>query len=169
MAVAKDKGKSKGRGELDAAACAAMRLDNQLCFALYTASRFMTQAYQPLLGPLDLTYPQYMALLVLWEKDDITVSDLGERLLLDSGTLSPLLKKLEAKGWLRRERSAEDERSVRLRLTAAGRDLQKRAAGVPYELGCRSALDVPRIAKLRRELVELTGTLRAAVSAPPAA
>lgn len=163
--MAKDAGKGKGRtgtGGLDAAACEALRLDNQLCFALYTASRFMTQAYQPLLGPLDLTYPQYMALLVLWEKDDVTVSGLGDRLLLDSGTLSPLLKKLEAKGLLKRERSAADERSVRLRLTPAGRELQRKVAGVPTEMGCRLGLEGGRIAKLRRELEDLTATLRAA-------
>lgn len=155
--------KARGTG-LDAAACEALRLENQLCFALYTASRYMTQTYQPFLGPLDLTYPQYVALLALWEKDDITVSELGRRLLLDSGTLSPLLKKLEAKGWLRRERSSEDERNVRLGLTAAGRELQGRAAGIPYGMACKSGLEMGRIAKLRQELEDLTASLRTADS-----
>jgi DNA-binding MarR family transcriptional regulator len=151
---------------LDAKACEALRLENQVCFALYSASRFMTQAYQPLLGPLDLTYPQYLALLVLWEEDDLGVSELGRRLMLDSGTLSPLLKKLEAKGWLRRERSVDDERSVRLRLTPAGRELQRRAADVPATMVCRSGWEIARIVKLRRELEELTAALRAATSDP---
>jgi DNA-binding MarR family transcriptional regulator len=144
------------------AVCEALLLDNQICFALYTASRLMTQAYQPLLAPLDLTYPQYVALLVLWEKDGITVSELGRRLSLDSGTLSPLLKKLEAKGVLQRERNAADERSVHLSLTAAGRELKRKAMKVPEAMACIPGLQGTKLAKLKRELEELTAVLRAA-------
>ena len=106
-------------------------LDNQICFALWLASKTLTQAYQPLLKPLAVTYPQYLVLLVLWEGDGLTVKTLGERLHLDSGTLSPLLKKLEAKGIVRRERTEEDERSVHIVLTAKGRTLKKKAAMIP--------------------------------------
>ncbi len=111
----------------------ALRLDNQLCFALYSASLAMTKLYKPLLDELGLTYPQYLALLVLWEQDGPTVSELGERLYLDSGTLTPLLKRMEAAGLLSRLRDATDERRVLIRLTAAGRKLKARAARLP---GC---------------------------------
>jgi MarR family transcriptional regulator, organic hydroperoxide resistance regulator len=108
-------------------------LDNQLCFALYSTSLAMTKLYKPLLEALGLTYPQYLAMLVLWEADGITVSALGERLYLDSGTLTPLLKRLEAAGLIARIRSVDDERRVHVSLTAAGRQLKTRAAQVP---GC---------------------------------
>ncbi|MDG5977419.1 MarR family transcriptional regulator [Hydrogenophaga taeniospiralis CCUG 15921] len=111
----------------------ALRLDNQLCFALYSASLAMTKLYKPLLDELGLTYPQYLALLVLWEQDGVTVSELGERLYLDSGTLTPLLKRMEAAGLLSRLRDATDERRVLIRLTAAGRKLKTRAVRLP---GC---------------------------------
>jgi MarR family transcriptional regulator, organic hydroperoxide resistance regulator len=102
---------------------AALRLDRHLCFALYSASRAMTAAYRPILSELNITYPQYLVLLVLWEEGRITVGNLGERLQLDSGTLSPLLKRLAANGFVRRERSLADERSVEVTLTDAGRRL----------------------------------------------
>lgn len=108
-----------------------LQLDTQLCFALYAASRAMTQAYQPLLLPLGLTYPQYLAMLVLWETDGISVKQLGERLQLDSGTLTPLLKRLESSGLLQRQRSREDERSVCVHLTPAGQALETLAADIP--------------------------------------
>ena len=111
----------------------ALQLDHQLCFALYSASLAMTKLYKPLLNELGLTYPQYLALLVLWERDGLRVSELGERLFLDSGTLTPLLKRLEAAGLVRRERSREDERSVHIHLTADSHALKARAAAVP---GC---------------------------------
>ena len=111
----------------------ALRLDNQLCFALYSASLAMTKLYKPLLDELGLTYPQYLALLVLWEQDGLGVSELGERLFLDSGTLTPLLKRLEAAGLVSRLRDVQDERRVQVRLTAAGRSLKARAARIP---GC---------------------------------
>ncbi|OOG50523.1 MarR family transcriptional regulator [Polaromonas sp. C04] len=109
----------------------ALRLDNQLCFALYSTSLAMTKLYKPLLDGLGLTYPQYLAMLVLWEQDGLTVSELGERLYLDSGTLTPLLKRLEAAGLIARLRAVEDERRVHLTLTAAGRRLKARAAKIP--------------------------------------
>ena len=109
----------------------ALLLDNQLCFALYSTSLAMTKLYKPLLAALGLTYPQYLVMLVLWEQDDITVSALGERLFLDSGTLTPLLKRMEAVNLLSRIRSAQDERRVQIRLTAAGRKLKTQATKVP--------------------------------------
>ncbi len=112
---------------------AALLLDNQLCFALYSASLAMTKVYKPLLDALGITYPQYLVLLVLWERDGVTVSGLGERLSLDSGTLTPLLKRLEATGLISRLRDAADERRVRIQLTTAGRALKARARHIP---GC---------------------------------
>ena len=112
---------------------AALLLDNQLCFALYSASLAMTKLYKPLLATIGLTYPQYLALLVLWERDGATVSELGTRLSLDSGTLTPLLKRLEAAGLVSRLRDAADERRVRVQLTTEGRALKARARHVP---GC---------------------------------
>ncbi len=114
-------------------AAQALQLDHQLCFALYSASLAMTKLYKPLLAELGVTYPQYLALLVLWERDGLRVSELCERLFLDSGTLTPLLKRLEAAGLVRRQRSSADERSVHIHLTDDGRALKDRAAAVP---GC---------------------------------
>ncbi len=111
----------------------ALQLDHQLCFALYSASLAMTKLYKPLLDELGLTYPQYLALLALWEHDGLTVSELGQRLFLDSGTLTPLLKRMEAAGWLTRLRDTADERRVLIRLTMQGRDLKARAQRIP---GC---------------------------------
>ena len=108
-------------------------LDNQLCFALYSASLAMTKLYKPLLAGLGLTYPQYLVMLVLWESDGLMVSQLGERLSLDSGTLTPLLKRMEASGSIVRIRALDDERRVHITLTAAGRKLKTRAAAIP---GC---------------------------------
>ena len=115
----------------------AMKLENQLCFPLYAAARNVTGLYTPWLKPLGLTYTQYIVLLVLWEKDGISVTEIGERLKLDNGTLSPLLKKLEQAGYLSRQRSHEDERVVTIRLTEAGKDLQEKAKDVPLKVaGC---------------------------------
>ena len=120
---------------------AALRLDNQLCFALYSTSLAMTKVYKPLLGALGLTYPQYLVMLLLWEQDEVTVSALGERLYLDSGTLTPLLKRMQVSGLVVRNRSQEDERRVLISLTDAGRQLKVKAAQVP---GCVvSATHVP--------------------------
>lgn len=129
-----------------------LRLDDQLCFALYAASRRVVQAYQPLLAPLGLTYPQYLVMLVLWEEDGASVKRLGERLQLDSGTLTPLLKRMEAAGLLTRARDRADERVVRIRLTAEGRALEARAAGVPKALLCRTDVSPAALAALRDAL-----------------
>ena len=139
-----------------------LQLDNQLCFALYSTSLAMTKLYKPLLAELELTYPQYLAMLVLWECDGLMVSELGERLYLDSGTLTPLLKRLEAAGLVRRTRSAEDERSVLVTLTPSGCALRARAAGVPDHVARAAA--VPGAARgliaLRQSLTALRDNLR---------
>lgn len=132
-----------------------LALDQQLCFALYAASLAMTKTYKPLLAPLNLTYPQYLVMLVLWEGDGITVSQLGERLALDSGTLTPLLKRLEALALLRRVRDAQDERRVLLQLTDAGHALRARAAAVPKAIACASGCDLAQIGTLASQLQQL--------------
>ncbi len=114
----------------------ALLLDNQLCFAMYSASLAMTKAYKKLLGALDITYPQYLVMMVLWEKDQITVSELGNRLYLDSGTLTPLLKRMETMGLLNRARDAGDERRVVVSLSDAGRALREKAKAVPVRMSC---------------------------------
>jgi DNA-binding MarR family transcriptional regulator len=108
-----------------------LRLDNQLCFLFHRIGRELNAAYRPLLADLGLTYSQYLVMLVLWERDGLGVGELGDRLDLDSGTLSPLLRRLERAGLVRRERATSDERRVRIHLTGRGRDLQERAAGIP--------------------------------------
>ena len=114
-----------------------LALENQLCFPLYGASKEITRRYKPFLDPLGLTYTQYVAMMVLWEHDGITVGELGSKLYLDSATLTPLLKRLEAHGFVRRERSHEDERAVIVTLTDEGRALRERALEVPYCMaGC---------------------------------
>jgi MarR family transcriptional regulator, organic hydroperoxide resistance regulator len=133
---------------------AALLLDNQLCFALYSASLAMTKLYKPLLDELALTYPQYLVMLVLWEGDGLMVSALGERLSLDSGTLTPLLKRLESAGLVSRMRDAADERRVHIHLTAAGRRLKARAAKVPGCVLAASQCSIP-------ELLQLTEQVRA--------
>ena len=115
----------------------AMKLSNQLCFPLYAAARNVTGLYTPCLRPLGLTYTQYIVFLVLWEKDALTVGEIGERLILDNGTLSPLLKKMEQAGYVERRRSQEDERVVVITLTEAGRALQEKAKDIPAQVaGC---------------------------------
>ena len=119
----------------------AMKLANQLCFPLYAASRNVIGLYTPFLKPLGLTYTQYLVFLVLWERDGLTVTEIGERLMLDNGTLSPLLKKLEQAGYLERQRSREDERVVAISLTEAGKALQEKAKDVPAKVA--SCIDLP--------------------------
>lgn len=138
---------------------AALALDDHLCFALYSASRAMTAAYRPLLAELGLTYPQYLALLVLREEGRVSVGHLGERLQLDSGTLSPLLKRMEAGGIVRRERSADDERQVEVSLTAAGRRTAAKAECIPEKLFPATGLTVTQAAELREAIHTLTQTL----------
>jgi DNA-binding MarR family transcriptional regulator len=141
-----------------------LRLDAQLCFLLYAATRHVTQAYAPLLAPLGLTYPQYLVMLVLWEADGgpaVTVGQLGERLHLDSGTLTPLLKRLQAAGLVQRARSADDERVVELSLTAAGRRLRARAEGIPAAMFCRTGLTAASGQRLGEDLRRVLGAFSA--------
>jgi len=138
-----------------------LALDHQLCFALYSASLAMTKVYKPLLAPLGLTYPQYLVLLVLWEGDGVTVSQLGARLSLDSGTLTPLLKRLEQQGLLLRQRDSADERRVLLRLTADGLALKARAVTVPQTVACAAACPLDDIRQLTEQLSTLRGRLAA--------
>jgi len=132
-----------------------LKLDHQLCFALYSASLAMTKFYKPLLDPLDLTYPQYLVMLVLWETDGITVSQLGERLALDSGTLTPLLKRLEAAKLVGRARDTADERRVLLHLTRAGRALKTKARAVPESMACAAGCALGELAALTTRLKTL--------------
>ena len=140
-----------------------LALDNQLCFSLYSASLAMTKLYKPLLEPLGLTYPQYLVMLVLWETDDVMVSTIGERLHLDSGTLTPLLKRLEAAGLLQRERSAEDERRVHVNLTSQGRRLRERATSVPPHILSASGCSLGELRQLTQQLQSLRDTLQASL------
>lgn len=136
-------------------------LDNQLCFALYSASLAMTKLYKPLLDELGLTYPQYLVMLALWEREGLMVSELGERLSLDSGTLTPLLKRLEAAGFVSRVRDVQDERRVHVTLTAAGRRLKGKAQRIPPCIVAATQCSLPEIVRLTRELRELRGRLAA--------
>jgi DNA-binding MarR family transcriptional regulator len=134
-------------------------LSRQVCFALYAASRATTALYRPLLDELGLTYPQYLVLLLLWERDGRTVKELGDELRLDSGTLSPLLKRLEAAGLVTRRRSAGDERVVEVHLAPAGTALRRRARAVPARLMAASGLSMAELTALRDTLTALTGEL----------
>ncbi|WP_347506701.1 MarR family winged helix-turn-helix transcriptional regulator [Pseudomonas anguilliseptica] len=134
-----------------------LQLDNQLCFKLYAASRAVIRAYKPMLDQLGLTYPQYLAMLVLWEWQQQppalpTVKALGERLLLDSGTLTPLLKRLELQGLLQRKRSASDEREVHLALTPAGGALREQVLPLKSQLLCERGVDLDQVAVLRSQV-----------------
>jgi DNA-binding MarR family transcriptional regulator len=143
-----------------------LRLDQQLCFALYSSSLAMTKLYKPLLEPLGLTYPQYLAMLVLWERDGISVSALGQRLQLDSGTLTPLLKRLEAAELITRQRASDDERRVDIHLSKTGRALKKKAANIPPQLACASACSLEELSSLTKRLHELRSQLNDAVMSP---
>jgi len=137
----------------------ALRLDNQLCFALYSASLAMSKTYKPHLDALGLTYPQYLVMLVLWEQDGLTVSEVGERLYLDSGTLTPLLKRLETAGYLSRLRDVADERRVRVQLTAAGRRLKTRAAPIPACMLEAAQCSLSELGQLTRQVRALRDRL----------
>jgi len=139
----------------------AQLLDNQVCFALYSASLAMTKLYKPLLDALGLTYPQYLVLLVLWETDGPTVSTLGERLSLDSGTLTPLLKRMEAAGWLERRRSSADERRVHVWLSPAGQQLQHQAAHIPGCVLAQSGLSLGELVALNQQIKKLRSAMHA--------
>lgn len=136
-------------------------LDSQLCFSLYSASLAMTKLYKPLLDALNLTYPQYLVMLVLWERDGLGVSVLGERLSLDSGTLTPLLKRMETAGLLVRQRSSKDERRVQVRLSAACKRLQGRATHIPGCLVAESGLPPVDLIALNQQIKNLRAAMRA--------
>lgn len=142
---------------------AQLHLDNQLCFALHATSRAVVRTYGPLLATLGLTYPQYLVMLVLWERPDISASvgDLGDRLQLDSGTLTPLLKRLEKAGLVHRERDPHDERRVLIHLSDAGHDLRARAAAVPRTMGAKFGIDLAAAQRLKAELEQLLANLEA--------
>lgn len=138
----------------------ALRLDNQLCFPLYACSREVIRRYKPVLDEIDLTYTQYIAMLVLWERRSVTAKELGSRLYLDSGTLTPLLKKLEAKGLLTRRRSAQDERSLIVAITPEGEALRERAAHIPAEMGRCMPLEpseAETLLRLLRKIMDSAG------------
>lgn len=132
----------------------ALKLDNQICFALYVCSKEVIKKYKPLLDNLDLTYTGYITLLALWEEDNIPVNKLGERLYLNSGTLTPLLKKLESKGLITRKRG-EDERLVYIRLTDAGKQLKEKAILIPKQIFCSIDMDLDEAGHLLHQLRNL--------------
>jgi MarR family transcriptional regulator, organic hydroperoxide resistance regulator len=144
-----------------------LRLDNQLCFALYSASLAMTKLYQPLLAQLGLTYPQYLVMLALWESDDVAISDIGQRLGLDSGTLTPLLKRLEQQGLLSRTRDAQDERRVRVRLSVAGLALREQAADIPNCILKASACTLSEVQNLTVQVQALRNAVQTASQSSP--
>ncbi|WP_130810607.1 MarR family winged helix-turn-helix transcriptional regulator [Olsenella sp. Marseille-P4559] len=140
-----------------------LRLDNQLCFPLYACSKEVVRSYKPLLGPLGLTYTQYLCMMVLWEEHSVTVSRLGERLYLDSGTLTPVLKKLEDHGYVTRQRNADDARVLEVSLTPKGSQLRNRAAEVPLALACRLSLTKDEVTELKRLLAKVLENARGQV------
>jgi DNA-binding MarR family transcriptional regulator len=147
--------KTKAAGSDDS-----LQLDNQLCFALYSTSLLMTKVYKPLLQELGLTYPQYLTMLVLWERDGMTVGEISTRLLTDPGSLTPLLKRLEAEGMLSRTRSKDDERVVIVQLTEQGRALRGRACSVPEAILNASGLGAKDVQVLQTHLLELRKNLQ---------
>jgi MarR family transcriptional regulator, organic hydroperoxide resistance regulator len=138
-------------------------LGNQLCFAIYSTAHAFNRVYKPLLDKLGLTYPQYLVMLALWERDGVPVKNLGERLFLDSGTLTPLLKRLEAAELVKRTRSTEDERQVLIALTSQGQALREKAKAVPQAILAASACSVTELSAMKNELVTLRDRLNAAV------
>ena len=136
-----------------------LALDQQFCFALYSASHAMTKTYKPMLDRLGLTYPQYLVMLVLWEQDGILVKDIGARLFLDSGTLTPLLKRLETNGLVSRNRNRLDERQVRIELTEQGRSLRSQAEAIPGQLLCASGQALATLGGIRTELARVRDDL----------
>lgn len=143
------------------AADQALRLDNQICFAVYSTAHAFNRVYKPLLDRLGLTYPQYLVMLALWERDDVAVKDLGERLFLDSGTLTPLLKRLETAELIKRTRGTADERVVLIALTPQGRALREKAKAVPQSILAASACSVGELMAMKDEIVALRDRLNA--------
>ena len=142
---------------------APLQLSHQLCFAIYSCAHGFNRVYKPLLAPLGLTYPQYLVMLVLWEQDGVTVNKIGEQLFLDSGTLTPLLKRLEATQLVRRSRSTEDARRVLISLTPHGHALKEKARAVPQAIVAASACSVGELAAIKNELIALRDRLNAAM------
>lgn len=136
-----------------------LQLDNQFCFALYSASHALTKTYKPFLDKLGLTYPQYLAMLVLWEHDDVPVKTLGQRLYLDSGTLTPLLKRMEDAGLVHRVRDQVDERMVKIQLSKEGRALKRKAQEIPLQILCASGQTPELLAQMRQQLADLRTSL----------
>jgi DNA-binding MarR family transcriptional regulator len=145
------------------AADAPLRLDNQICFAVYSTAHAFNRVYKPLLDRLGLTYPQYLVMLVLWERDDVPVKHIGERLFLDSGTLTPLLKRLEAAHLIRRTRSSEDERQVLIALTPQGEGLREKARAVPQSILAAAACSIAELSAVRNDIVALRDRLNAVI------
>ncbi|MFB9269413.1 MarR family winged helix-turn-helix transcriptional regulator [Bradyrhizobium erythrophlei] len=143
------------------AADQALRLDNQICFAVYSTAHAFNRVYKPLLDRLGLTYPQYLVMLTLWERDGVAVKDIGERLFLDSGTLTPLLKRLEAAELIKRTRSTADERQVLIALTPQGHALREKAKAVPQSILAASACSVGELLGMKNEIVALRDRLNA--------
>ena len=140
-----------------------LMLDNQICFAVYSTAHAFNRVYKPLLDKLRLTYPQYLVMLALWERDGVPVKDIGERLILDSGTLTPLLKRLEAAGLVKRTRSTEDERQVLIALTPQGQALKEKARAVPQGILAASACSLGELSAMKKDLVALRDRLNAAL------
>jgi len=137
-----------------------LKLANQLCFPVYAASRLITREYQPFLDKLSLTYPQYLVLMILWEEDGLPVNDIAKKLILNTNTITPLLKRMEKEGIIRRKRSGEDERKVMVQLTEKGRALQEEAARIPEQLAARLAEGELKIDDLVRLKVTLDSMIR---------
>ncbi|MFT8319614.1 MAG: MarR family transcriptional regulator [Bacillus sp. (in: firmicutes)] len=132
-----------------------LKLENQLCFLLYASSREMTKKYKPLLEELHITYPQYLALLILWEHQSLSVKEIGQKLYLDSGTLTPMLKRMELNNLIKRERSAQDERSVMISITDKGLGLKEKAQAIPIEIGRLSGKEPQELKELKDSLFHL--------------
>jgi DNA-binding MarR family transcriptional regulator len=142
-------------GDGDGSEFDVLKLDNQMCFPLYAASRLVVQAYRPLLEELGITYPQYLVLMVLWEKDGSSVSEIGARLSLDSGTLTPVLKRLAAQALVKRKRSKHDDRAVENWLTERGRALKLKAVEIPMQMLCRTTINLDEVVKLKTALAPI--------------
>jgi DNA-binding MarR family transcriptional regulator len=140
-----------------------LQLDNQICFAVYSTAHAFNRVYKPLLDRLGLTYPQYLVMLVLWERDDVPLKDIGERLFLDSGTLTPLLKRMEAADLIKRTRSTTDERQVLIALTSKGQGLKEKARAVPEGILASTACSLGELSAIKNEIVALRDRLNAAL------
>lgn len=141
-----------------------LHLSDMVCFAIYSTANALTRAYQPILSKVDLTYPQFLVMMVLWEKDDQAVSEIGAKLNLDSGTLTPLLKRLEAAGRIARRRNPEDERQVRITLTDQGRALRQQAEAIPDQVLCALGEPLDDLQDLRTRLLDVRNNLKNSIS-----